>query len=132
VTTSEAPEDPGGAADPGVAALTRGVAVIQRRWTLLVVEALLRRGPLRFVDLRGELGGVSPNVLAQRLRELAVADVVRRRRLAAPAGSWVYELTAHGRRLESVLRELVSWQLVDRAPDHPLNGDIVEPRTHTS
>ena len=43
VTTSEAPEDPGGAADPGVAALTRGVAVIQRRWTLLVVEALLRR-----------------------------------------------------------------------------------------
>ena len=94
-------------------ALVPAVAVVQRRWTLLVVEALLRRGPLRFVDLRTELRGISPNVLSQRLRELAADGVVARGRLPAPAASWAYELTERGHGLAPVLRELRSWALLD-------------------
>jgi DNA-binding HxlR family transcriptional regulator len=96
-------------------ALVPAVAVVQRRWTLLVVEALLRRGPLRFVDVRRELQGISPNVLSQRLRELAADGVVARGRLPAPAASRVYELTDRGHGLAPVLRELRSWALLDSA-----------------
>jgi DNA-binding HxlR family transcriptional regulator len=39
-------------------------------WALLVVRELLL-GPKRFTDLRTGLPSASPNVLAQRLRELA-------------------------------------------------------------
>jgi hypothetical protein len=50
-------------------------------WTLLVVRELLL-GPKLFTELRAGLPGVSPNVLAQRLRELEWAGIVQPRELA--------------------------------------------------
>src|SRR4029453_16222160 len=76
-----------------------------RLW--LVRELLL--GPKRFTDLRTGLPHVSPDVLAQRLRELEQDGVVRRRTLAPPAGSKVYELTDRGRELKPVILGLGRW-----------------------
>jgi DNA-binding HxlR family transcriptional regulator len=69
--------------------------LIGERWALLVVRKLLL-GPKRFTDLRAGLPGVNPNALAQRLRELEGAGVVRRRKLPPPVASRVYELTEWG------------------------------------
>lgn len=82
--------------------------LIGERWALLVVRELLL-GPKRFTDLRSGLPHASPNVLAQRLRELERAGVVRRRKLAPPAGASVYQLTDWGLELEPVLRHLARW-----------------------
>jgi hypothetical protein len=68
-------------------------------------------GPLRFSDLRTGLPGASPNVLSQRLRELETAGVIRRRKLAPPAASRVYELTEHGAGLGPILTALGTWAL---------------------
>jgi hypothetical protein len=68
-------------------------------------------GPKRFTDLRAGLPGASPNALADRLNELAVSGVIRRRQLAAPAASWVYELTEWGQRLEPIVLALGTWAL---------------------
>jgi putative sterol carrier protein len=48
-------------------------------------------------------------VLAQRLRELERAGVVRRRKLPPPTSARVYELTEWGQELEPVLRQLGRW-----------------------
>ena len=72
------------------------------RWALLVVRELLL-GPKRFTDLRAGLPNLSPDVLAQRLRELEESGVVRRTTLAPPAASRVYELTGRGHELEPVI-----------------------------
>jgi DNA-binding HxlR family transcriptional regulator len=69
-----------------------------------VRELLL--GPKRFTDLRAGLPHVSPDVLAQRLRELEGSGIVRRGKLPPPAGSRIYELTERGRELEPVILEL--------------------------
>ncbi|MPZ94723.1 MAG: transcriptional regulator [Propionibacteriales bacterium] len=82
--------------------------LVGERWALLIVRELLL-GPKRFTDLRAGLPHASPNVLSQRLRELEQAGVVRRRKLAPPAGSWVYELTEWGLELEPVLLHLARW-----------------------
>jgi DNA-binding HxlR family transcriptional regulator len=82
--------------------------LVGERWALLVVRELLL-GPKRFTDLRAGLPDAGPNVLSQRLRELDSAGVVRRRKLAPPAGSWVYELTEWGLELEPVLVHLARW-----------------------
>jgi DNA-binding HxlR family transcriptional regulator len=87
-----------------------GLDLIGERWALLVVRELLL-GPLRFTDLRAGLPAASPNVLSQRLRELERAGVVRRRRLAPPAASQVYELTPSGAALGPVLTALGTWAL---------------------
>jgi DNA-binding HxlR family transcriptional regulator len=89
-------------------AAAHALDLVGERWALLVVRELLL-GPKRFTDLRAGLPNVSPNVLAQRLRELERAGVVQRRKLAPPAASRVYELTDWGLELEPVITQLGRW-----------------------
>lgn len=88
--------------------IARALDVVGERWALMVVRELLL-GPKRFTDIRGGLPHVSPDVLAQRLRDLEQAGIVNHRRLPPPYASHVYELTTRGRALEPVLIELGRW-----------------------
>ena len=88
--------------------IARALDVIGDRWALLVVRELLF-GPRRFAQLRAGLPGISPNVLAQRLRELTDTGVLDHGRLDPPASVPVYQLTSCGRALEPVLLELGRW-----------------------
>ncbi len=98
--------------------IARALDVVGERWALLVVRELLL-GPQRFSDLRRALVGASSNVVADRLRELEGRGVVRRRRLAPPASSWVYELTEWGRELEPIVLALGSWGVRVPLPPAP-------------
>jgi DNA-binding HxlR family transcriptional regulator len=102
-------------------AAAHALDLVGERWALLVVRELLL-GPKRFTDLRAGLPGVSPNVLAQRLRELEGAGVVRRRKLPPPAASWVYELTDWGMELEPVVISLGRWGA--RSPLRPRDAGM--------
>ncbi len=86
----------------------RALDLVGERWTLLVVRELLL-GPKRFTDLRAGLPGISPNVLSQRLEELAQLGVVHKRRLPPPVGAAVYDLTDWGRELDEVIVALSRW-----------------------
>src|SRR5436190_3259916 len=88
--------------------IARALDTVGERWALLVVRELLF-GPKRFTDLRAGLPHVSPDVLAQRLRELEDTGIVQRRALGPPAPAHVYELTDRGRELEPILIELGRW-----------------------
>jgi DNA-binding HxlR family transcriptional regulator len=102
--------------------IARALDVVGERWALLVVRELLF-GPQRFSDLRASLRGASSNLLTDRLRELEAREVIARRKLAPPAGSWVYELTDWGRELEPILLALGGWGLrVPRAEGATLNA----------
>ena len=101
-------------------AVSHALDVIGERWALVVVRELLL-GPKRFTDLRGGMPGASPDVLAQRLRELKEAGVVRQRKLPPPAGSQVYELTDWGAELEPVVTHLGRWG--SRSPSMPYDAD---------
>ena len=98
--------------------IARALDVVGERWALLVVRELLL-GPQRFSDLRRALSKASSNLVADRLRELDGHGVVHRRKLAAPAGSWVYELTEWGRELEPVVLALGGWGLRVPLPPEP-------------
>lgn len=100
--------------------IARALDLVGERWALLVVRELLL-GPKRFTDLRAGLVHLGPDVLSQRLRDLEQAGILRRRTLAPPAGSRVYELTDWGRELEPVVLQLGRWG--SRAPFPP--GDPV-------
>ena len=102
-------------------AAAHALDLVGERWALLVVRELLL-GPKRFTDLRAGLPGVSPNVLAQRLRELERAGVVRRGKLPPPAASRVYELTDWGLELEPVIVRLGRWGA--RSPSKPRDAAL--------
>lgn len=91
-------------------AAARALDVVGDRWTLLMIRELLL-GPKRYTDLLEALPGIGTNLLAERLRTLSAAGVVRRRDLPPPAASTVYELTDRGRALEPVVVGLARWGL---------------------
>lgn len=113
--------------DDGCAA-AHALDLVGERWALLVVRELLY-GPRRFSDLRETLPAISPNVLSQRLKDLEDIGVIRRYQLPPPAAAWVYELTAWGQELESVLASLRAWGM--RSPTFP-RGAPISPSTGLS
>jgi DNA-binding HxlR family transcriptional regulator len=57
--------------------LARALDVVGERWTLVIVQELLKR-PSRYGDLASRLPGIGTSVLADRLRKLEAARVVER------------------------------------------------------
>jgi DNA-binding HxlR family transcriptional regulator len=102
--------------------IARALDVVGDRWALLVVRELLL-GPKRFTDLRAGLPRVTPDVLAQRLRDLEADGVLRHRKLPPPASAHVYELTPRGLELEPVILELGRWGSAEPFPDGELGAD---------
>ena len=97
--------------------------LIGERWTLLVLRELML-GSRRFSQLRGDLPGISANVLTQRLTELEQRGLVCRRKLAPPASVQVYEATPWGLEAEPIVQALGRWAA--RSPGHdstlPISG----------
>lgn len=78
------------------------------RWSLLLVEALLA-GPGRFGELADALPGIAPNILADRIRRLERAGVLRSIPYSQRPPRLEYALTADGRELAGALRLLADW-----------------------
>jgi DNA-binding HxlR family transcriptional regulator len=102
-------------ADGDACGTAHALELIGERWALLVLRELLL-GPRRFSDLRSDLPGISANVLTQRLSELEVRGLVRRRKLPPPASVQVYEATEWGLEAEAVIGALGRWAA--RSPLH--------------
>jgi DNA-binding HxlR family transcriptional regulator len=89
--------------------IAKALDVIGDRWTLLIVRELLIRGACRYTDLRNGLPGIATNLLADRIRELEAAGLVRREEAPPPIATTLVHLTETGRELEPVLRALGWW-----------------------
>ncbi|HLU41765.1 MAG TPA: helix-turn-helix domain-containing protein [Microthrixaceae bacterium] len=97
--------------------LVHAVERIGDRWTLLVVDALLG-GPRRFGELSELVGGIAPNVLTARLRQLEADGVVRSAPYSQRPRRYAYELTDAGRELAGALALLAAWGRRQRGAGH--------------
>jgi len=87
--------------------LARALDVVGERWTLVIVQELLKR-PSRYSDLASRLPGIGTSVLADRLRKLEAARVVER--IPGSVGEGVvYALTDRGTGLSDALEALRRW-----------------------
>jgi DNA-binding HxlR family transcriptional regulator len=105
--------------------LARGLDVVGERWTLVIVQELLKR-PSRYSDLASRLPGIGTSVLADRLRKLEAAAVVER--IPGSVGAGVtYALTDRGRGLSDALEALRRWgvaYLTDPTADGALHHEF--------
>ena len=90
-------------------AVARALDVVGDRWTLLIVREMALRGPCRYTDLRHGLPGIATNLLADRLRELEKAGVVRSWAAPPPVATTLFGLTERGEALRPLLEELGRW-----------------------
>src|SRR3984957_17610884 len=89
--------------------VAKALDVIGDRWTLLIVRELLVGAPCRYTDLKNGLPGIATNLLADRIRELEAAGLVRREEAPPPVATTLVHLTETGAALEPVLKALGSW-----------------------
>jgi DNA-binding HxlR family transcriptional regulator len=86
--------------------LAKAAEMLGDRWTLLIVRDLLT-GAHRFSEIQRGLPGISPTLLAQRLRLLERHGIVERR--PQDEGRPEYWLTSVGQDLEPAVLGLGSW-----------------------
>ena len=95
--------------------LAHALELLGERWAMLVLRELAY-GPRRFSELKGDLTGISANVLTQRLTELESRGLVRKTKLPPPASVQVYEATAWGLEAVPMIAALGRWAA--RSPLH--------------
>jgi DNA-binding HxlR family transcriptional regulator len=107
--------------------VARTLDVLGDRWTILVLRDLLR-GINRFSDLQESLSGISPNLLASRLKRLEETGMVERAFYSDHPPRAEYRLTAKGRDFGKVVRAMYDWgtAYVPRASQGltPRAGDV--------
>ncbi len=84
------------------------MAMISDKWKVLII-CKLKRGTLRFNELRRELKGVTQRVLTHQLRELEADGLVKRTIFAEVPPRVEYTLTELGTTLIPVLDHLEKW-----------------------
>ncbi|HEX7993438.1 MAG TPA: winged helix-turn-helix transcriptional regulator, partial [Streptosporangiaceae bacterium] len=99
----------------------KALDVVGDRWTLLIVRELLLQGRCRYTDLRGALPGIATNMLADRLRELEAAGLVRREEAEPPVATTLFHLTQAGTDLSPIVTALGAWGV--RYMAEPAEGD---------
>jgi DNA-binding HxlR family transcriptional regulator len=86
-------------------------AVLDRiadKWTIMVVRALAA-GPVRFNEMKRQIGGVSQRMLTLTLRNMERDGLVTRTIFPTVPPRVDYELTPLGHKLNKPLGELATW-----------------------
>lgn len=84
------------------------IAVLQGKWTMQIVHALIE-GPRGFNELARAIGGCNPSTLAQRLDTLVRLDVLARRVESSTPPRTLYSLTPAGDALRPVVVAIEQW-----------------------
>ena len=84
------------------------VELIGRRWTGTILRAM-RGGKVRFSDIAHAVPGLHDRLLADRLRELEAAGVIRRDVIPETPVRIEYHLTEMGHDLDGVMDAISDW-----------------------
>lgn len=90
-------------------AVAKALDVVGDRWVLLIVRELMTSGPSRYTDLMKGLPGIATNLLADRLKEMEKAGVIRSWAAPPPVATTLFSLTERGEALRPLLEELGRW-----------------------
>jgi len=90
-------------------AVAKALDVVGDRWVLLIVRELMTAGPSRYTDLLKGLPGIATNLLADRLRDMEKAGLVRSWAAPPPVATTLFSLTERGDALRPLLEELGRW-----------------------
>jgi DNA-binding HxlR family transcriptional regulator len=103
------------------ASFQRAIELIGKRWTGVIVRALLR-SPLRFNQLLMGIPDINDRVLTERLRELEDEGLVERIAKSRPV-TVTYRVTPSGRAVWPVIAAVDEWA-AERPPAVGVAGEV--------
>lgn len=88
--------------------IANALDIVGDKWTLLVIRDLFA-GKHTFGDFQSSPEGIPTNILADRLKRLQVYGLIDKKPYQQRPLRYAYELTAAGRSLGPVLKEMIDW-----------------------
>lgn len=99
--------------------VSRSAEIIEGKWTTLIIRELMK-GKLRYSEIQQALVGISPKILAQRLRFLEQKGLVKKSIYATVPPTTEYELTSLGHKMQDVLFAMATFG--EALKNHELNN----------
>lgn len=83
--------------------------VLNGKWKISIISSICYYNKRRFSDILGDVDGISNKMLSKELKELELNKLVKRTVLDTQPVTVQYELTAHGKTLQTIINNLMDW-----------------------
>ncbi|MNT67767.1 putative HTH-type transcriptional regulator YtcD [compost metagenome] len=94
--------------------------VLNGKWKISVISSLCLYNKRRFSDILHDVEGISNKMLSKELKELETNKLVKRTIIDTQPITVQYELTEHGKTLQTIIDKLTEWGFHHRK--HILNS----------
>lgn len=88
--------------------------VLNGKWKISIISSICYYNKRRFSDILNDVEGISNKMLSKELKELEINQLVTRTVLDTQPVTVQYELTEHGRSLQTIITNLTEWGLTHR------------------
>jgi DNA-binding HxlR family transcriptional regulator len=90
-------------------AIQDSMDVLSGKWKIPIISSICYYNKRRFSDILNDIVGISNKMLSKELKELEVNKIVNRTVLETQPITVQYELTEHGKTLQTIINNLSEW-----------------------
>ena len=83
--------------------------VLSGKWKIHIISSICHYNKRRFSDILNDVEGISNKMLSQELKELELNKLVERTVLDTHPVTVQYQLTRHGKTLQTIIDNLTAW-----------------------
>ncbi|MBC3540179.1 helix-turn-helix transcriptional regulator [Rufibacter sp. H-1] len=88
--------------------------VLSGKWKIAILSSICYYNKRRFSDILHDVEGISNKMLSKELKELEINKLVNRSVMDTQPITVQYELTEHGRTLQTIINHLTAWGIEHR------------------
>lgn len=88
--------------------------VLSGKWKIPIISSICYYNKRRFSDILNDVAGISNKMLSKELKELELNKLISRTVLDTQPVTVQYELTAHGKTLQTIISNLTDWGIEHR------------------
>ncbi|MFA6082864.1 winged helix-turn-helix transcriptional regulator [Mucilaginibacter sp.] len=88
--------------------------VLSGKWKIYIISSICHYNKRRFSDILNDVVGISNKMLSKELKELEINKLVERTVLNTHPVTVQYELTKHGKTLQTIIDNLTAWGIEHR------------------
>ncbi len=88
--------------------------VLSGKWKIYIISSICHYNKRRFSDILNDVVGISNKMLSKELKELEINKLVVRTVLGTHPVTVQYELTKHGKTLQTIINNLTDWGIAHR------------------
>ena len=83
--------------------------VLSGKWKISIISSICYYNKRRFSDILNDVKGISNKMLSKELKELEINQLIKRIVLDTQPVTVQYQLTEHGKTLQTIINNLTDW-----------------------